>query len=454
MKKYPGRALKNYQAKEETMSLNRKAMVLAVGAALAAPSAYAQIKSPAGTDWEFYGKFYPEETHSHGEGATAPGTTGLSTLTGTLGGNAIISRWEMQTSNSYVGFRGSKDVGRGMKGIWQLEQSVPLDEGVVKANSAGFISTFGNRNSFVGLADEGWGTIRMGNMDTPYKEYGNILGFLGVNSGNFVSQSNVLQKVGFGTSSAASFNLRRPNALDFTSPTILGGLQTKVQYSRGNPIDSDTTTVGAGTGTSQTNSPKRDPRVVSWGIKWEQGPLLVAFAQESHRDLFGGSINSPTARQNQNSSGSVADPSVNSVDTANQLAAVYKIGVHSIEADYVVKHYKEDNVIVNGRFQDYKNKAYMLLLESRWSGTWRTAVHYIKSSAGSCSLLNTACTTTGLEGHQIDVGVAYYLDPSVYIFGLFSKLTNGDAARYNSSSQSPAPGEDITQGGVGIAYTF
>jgi len=38
-------------------------------------------------------------------------------------------------------------------------------------------------------------------------------------------------------------------------------------------------------------------------------------------------------------------------------------------------------------------------------------------SAGSCSLLNTACTTTGLEGHQIDVGVAYYLDPSVYILG-------------------------------------
>ncbi len=433
------------------MSLNRKAMVLAVGAALAAPSAYAQIKSPAGTDWEFYGKFYPEETHLHGDGATAPGTTGLSTLTGTLGGNAIIPRWEMQISNSYIGFRGSKDVGRGTKAIWQLEQTVPFDEGVVTANSAGFISTFGNRNSFVGLADAGWGTIRMGNMDTPYKEYGNILGFLGVNSGNFVSQSNVLQKVGFGTNSASSFNLRRPNALDFTSPTILGGLQTKVQYSRGNPSDNDTTAVG----TSQTISPvKRDPRVVSWGVKWEQGPLLVAFAQESHRDLFGGSINSPAGRQNQNSSGSIADPSVNSVDTANQLAAVYKIGNHSIEADYVVKHYKEDNVVVNGRFQDYKNKAYMLLVESRWSSTWRTAVHYIKASAGSCTLLNTACTTDGLGGSQIDVGVAYYLDPSVYIFGLYSKLTNGAAAVYNSSSQKPRPGEDITQGGVGIAYTF
>src|SRR5258706_7498203 len=105
MKKYPGRALKNYQAKEETMSLNRKAMVLAVGAALAAPSAYAQIKSPAGTDWEVYGKFYPEETHLHGDGATASGTNRLSTLTRTLSGDAIIPPWEMQISNRDIRFR-------------------------------------------------------------------------------------------------------------------------------------------------------------------------------------------------------------------------------------------------------------------------------------------------------------------------------------------------------------
>jgi len=100
-------------------------MALAVGAALAAPGAYAQIKSPAGTDWEFYGKFYPEETHSQGDGGDCSGYYRALDAHRKLGGNAIISRWEMQTSNSYIGFRGSKDCRRGMKGIWQLEQSVP-----------------------------------------------------------------------------------------------------------------------------------------------------------------------------------------------------------------------------------------------------------------------------------------------------------------------------------------
>src|SRR2546423_65997 len=96
--------------------------------------------------------------------------------------------------------------------------------------------------------------------------------------------------------------------------------------------------------------------------------------------LFGGSLNSPSARRNQTADGTTADPSVSSVDKANQLAAVYKIGNHSIEADYVAKRYKEDNVTVNGRFQDYKNKAYMLLWEARWTAAWRTAVHSMKSS--------------------------------------------------------------------------
>src|SRR5712691_7436975 len=220
MRKISGRALRNHQTKEETMNLNRKAMVLAVGAALAAPGAYAQVTSPAGTAWEFYGKFYPEMTHAHGDGATG-GKTSDSTIgqSPKQGVNAIIPRWEMQISNTYIGFRGDKQIGGGSKAIWQLEQTVNIDEGNTGAS-------FASRNSFVGLTKAEWGTVRLGNMDTPFKNYGNVLGFLGVNSGNFVTPSNVKDKAGFGTSSSSSFNLRRDNAIDLASPTILGGLQS------------------------------------------------------------------------------------------------------------------------------------------------------------------------------------------------------------------------------------
>src|SRR5436309_6734242 len=89
--KMSGRALKNHQAKEETMSLNRKAMVLAVGAALAAPSAYSQ---QASDKWEIYGKFYPEMTHDGSSGATAGGAAAVSTLAiPATAVNGLVHRW-------------------------------------------------------------------------------------------------------------------------------------------------------------------------------------------------------------------------------------------------------------------------------------------------------------------------------------------------------------------------
>ncbi len=437
------------------MSLNRKAMVLAVGAALAAPGAYAQVTSPAGTNWEFYGKFYPEMTHSHGEGGTdaSQPISDRSTLVTPKGGNAVISRWEMQISNTYIGFRGDRQIGPGSKAIWQLEQTVNIDEGNTGAS-------FASRNSFAGLTKAEWGTVRLGNMDTPFKNYGNVVGFLGVNSGNFVTPSNVKDKAGFGTSSSSSFNLRRANAIDFASPTILGGLQSAAQYSIGNPDEGQITT-----------SPKRFPRVASWAVKWEKGPLYLGFMQEAHFDLFGGSnqFNAASSTTTVDPVTGVAtvkpkavsplrnteDPSVNSKDTANQVVVVYKIGVHSFEADVTTKKYSESNA-PTGKFQEYKNTSYMLLMENRWTNVWRTAFSYIKAGAGTCSLGGGVdCTTSGLQGSQIAAGVAYYLDPSAYVFGLVSKLTNGAAATYsNLALQKPNPGEDITQIGVGLAYTF
>jgi hypothetical protein len=281
-------------------------------------------------------------------------------------------------------------------------------------------------------------------MDTPFKKYGNVLGFLGVNSGNIVTPSNVKDKAGFGTSSSSSFNLRRANAIDFASPTILGGVQSAVQYSIGNPTE-----------TGITVTPKRFPHVVSWAVKWEQGPFYAGFMQETHFDLFGGSNNSPAALSN------AAVSNVNSKDTANQVVLVYKMGIHSIEADITSKKYSESNVTATaaGKFQEYKNTAYLLLLESRWSSTWRTAFSYVKASAGSCQQAitsNVACSTTGLDGNQISAGLAYFLDPSAYLFGLVARVTNGSSARYNNLALAPAPnpGEDIKNVAIGFAYTF
>jgi len=56
-----------------------------------------------------------------------------------------------------------------------------------------------------------------------------------------------------------------------------------VQYSIGNPTESGAVSAGI------NPTFNRNPRVVSMGVKWEQGPLYLAAATETHFDLFGGS---------------------------------------------------------------------------------------------------------------------------------------------------------------------
>src|SRR5205085_2559733 len=164
--------------------------------------------------------------------------------------------------------------------------------------------TLASRDTFVGLSSDAWGTVKLGNFDTVYKNLGDTLSFLGVSSGNFVSNSNILSKSPLGTSSTASFHLRRGNSVQYESPDFRG-LSVLAQYS---PDEVRSTTSAA-----------RNAYLFSTGIKYENGPLYLALAGEQHRDLFGGSRNSRTSLSN------FADPNARSKDRAYRATARFQI---------------------------------------------------------------------------------------------------------------------------------
>jgi predicted porin len=271
-------------------------------------------------------------------------------------------------------------------------------------------------------------------MDTPFKTYGDDISFLGVGSGNFVSSSNVLRKTGFGTNSASSFHLRRTNVVQYESPTW-AGLHGAIQYS---------------TNEADTNgNNKRAPHVWSGAVAWEGGPFEVSLAHEEHWDLFGGSRNVPTAQSNFN------DASVRSHDKATQGMVKYRLNkAHQFEADYIQKQYNE-NASIAGRFSSYRNNAWQLIWDARWSPAWRTTVQYIRAEKGSCSRVNAVCSTDGLDGTQVQAGVAYYFSRRTYLFAMYALLKNGYSAQYNNmAEQAPAIGEDIRQWAVGLSHAF
>jgi predicted porin len=415
--------------------MKKNAIALAVGALCIAPAAQAQIvfgNDTLGT-MQVYGKLYPEVIHASSSGATQPGTS-VSTLINTSGvlpaGPAIETpggRTAVDTQNSYLGFRGERKLGStGLQAIWQLEQSVNFDTGVD--------STFSTRNSFLGLGG-GFGTVKLGHMDTIYKEYGAAVGMFGISSGNFISPSSVLSKSAAGSSNS-SFHLRAANTIQYQSPEF-SGFQFGLQYS---PDE------------TQNNVPDNGLNKDLWstGVKYEAGPLYVSAQYEVHKDIFGGSSNAAGSLSNATTAGA------HSKDTGMRLSAAYRFGKHKLAADIAQLKYDETGQAAGTKFKSYKSLHWDVGIESKWGGPWRTSIEYVRGQEGTCELTGGAsCSTTGLTGDMIAGGVAYDLDKQTFLFALLAKLTNGDSSRYdNWEASTPARGADVTQAALGMAYKF
>ena len=128
--------------------MNKKLLVVAVAAAVAAPVT-------AIADVTIYGKLHMSLDYVMSDNQAASGQD--------------KNNLNVSSNSSRIGFKGSEDLGGGLKGIWQVEQSVNLDESG---------SQWATRNSFLGVSS-GFGDLLLGRHDTPYKVIGRALRALG-----------------------------------------------------------------------------------------------------------------------------------------------------------------------------------------------------------------------------------------------------------------------------------
>ena len=372
-----------------------------------------------------YGRLYPEVVLTRMSGATAAGSTGLSTLSGAPTGDGFDDVVKMDASNSRLGLRGEEPLGGGLRAVFQIEQRIEVDTGNAPGNG------IASRDTFVGLAGNDFGLVKLGNFDTVYKTLGDTLSFLGVSSGNFVSNSGVLAKQGFGASSAGSFHLRRANSTWYETPQWRG-LQWLVQYSP-----------------DEVRASGRNAWLLSTGVKLEAAQTYAALAAEVHRDTFGGSRNVPAALSN------IAVPGVRARDASARATLQQRFGAHAVEGNVAYTRYRETGVQA-GRFASYGHWSGALSADTRWPGAWRTAVSLVYSGRGTCTRGGgAACSTDGLQGFQLALGAAYALSGRTSLFGLYAKLWNGRSATYNNMDGiDVAIGADTRQLALGISHAF
>jgi predicted porin len=162
---------------------------------------------------------------------------------------------------SVLGFRGSEDLGGGLRAIFQVEGALALDTG------AGSIAA---RDTRVGL-EGGWGTLFAGHWATPYSSatsgldpfyttaagYSNIIG-----RGSAPSTDHVID--------TSSFDRRQHNTLAYWSPAW-HGVSLRIAHGLG----------------EQDRPDGARPSLTSAAAIYEQGAWYLAVAHEQHHDYLG-----------------------------------------------------------------------------------------------------------------------------------------------------------------------
>lgn len=106
---------------------------------------------------------------------------GVAYIKGQSAGGRVISLESGQQSYSRIGFRGTEDLGSGLKAIFVLEQGVQIDSGTSGYSTLGsaippsfadptnFLGNNGTFSSqaYVGLSSDKWGTVKFGRQFSP-----------------------------------------------------------------------------------------------------------------------------------------------------------------------------------------------------------------------------------------------------------------------------------------------
>jgi len=226
--------------------MNKKVLVAAIGAALVAGPIAAQAATTV------YGHMHVsiDMFDTGGTDGALPNQK--------ADGIGIVS------NSSRFGVKGSEDLGGGLKATYQAEFGFNADE-----NGA-----TNQRNTFGGLAG-GFGEVRVGRHDTPYKMATGKLDPFSETVGDY---NSMLGNIGGGF---AQLDLRADNTVLYLSPKF-GGFSVAAAYAQG-PYSLGTSVVGVAIPGSQANgADAQDNSLMSVSGAYDAGPLFVSVAYEKH----------------------------------------------------------------------------------------------------------------------------------------------------------------------------
>jgi predicted porin len=352
--------------------MNKKLIALAVAGACVAPTVMAQSANPV----TLYGRIFISVEAVEADGG-APGTD-------------LASRFRMEDQSSYLGVRGSEDLGGGLKAIFQLETGFDPQQNQ---------TSYATRNSMVGLQGN-WGTAFVGRWDTPMKTTITAVDPWGDLTSGDITGANLDQ---------GNFSRRMQNNFQYWSPNW-SGFNFRFSWTPNEGKTSDNPATAA--------DESRNPEMYGASLVYSKGPLYLAYAYEQHKDFI-------------NAAGAAG---AKGKEEGNALAARYAFGNFRLMGSY--GEYKKSNLP--------KDKSYMLGADWKIGG----GKHVLLGSFQNAEAGAADCDMFSL-GYRYDFSKRTFF----YTSYTEVDNSNGMNCNFGSGSFGSV-GQDLKNFGAGVRHLF
>jgi predicted porin len=387
---------------------------------------------------------------------------GFADLSADVGNDGKQGVKQVSSNLSYVGVRGSKDLGStGLKGIFQVE---------TLANISGTPTETGglaSRNSFVGL-EGGFGKVMLGKSDTPYKRATAMMDPFASSVGDY---NSIMGNTGGDL--RAEFDARLPHSIFYDSPK-LHGFSVNALFSPGQKFDNlansdkyafaqgekvcagatpgssgslpDSQAPGAAAGSATNCNDGAFKNAYSIALNYESGPLLGTVSYERH--------------QSTDRTGDTGG--VTSDESAAKIGVSYNFGSNRLSGIYE-KFYRNGGIdpTVNERARNgyYVSDVQQLGNGMDLMGAW---AHAAQTPGGP------DFGTVDDKANMYALGLKYHYDKQLALYLVGAILKEGAGAHYaigagghGTAIASPRddtgatiPGQTIKALSVGMQYAF
>jgi predicted porin len=391
--------------------MQKKLLSLAIAGALAVPGAAMADVTASGADVKIYGKFHASydfvDTDAGSSADDSDDNTGV-------------------FRNSRLGFKGSEDLGNGLKAIWQVETHLDTAE-----NGTANSGRVGLRNTFVGLAGDSWGKVFLGRHDTPYKtatakldifsdtiaDYNNIIGRHMVNPEEDITKATYI--------STSSFNEREPQIIAYATPNMNG---FSAQVARGSYQNDE-------------NAGDKGEELEAWSVMgmYDQGPFFASLAYEK----FSGGAEA---------SSKIVDKSKDNEMDAWKVGLGYKFGNSKISGVY--ESIEHDSNTVAGK---------TMSRDAFWGAfSHKFGANEVKLAYGKADDSDVNGTDDGADNWSI--GIDHNFSKRTKVYAIYTKMdndANGQYSLYTADNNGGTSGFYKTENGkdpsafsLGVIHKF